>query len=345
MYKLEVATKITKELLLSKHSQEEYFEFYLGVPVKKGLFCSPAIIRRDAKPTCSFYKDAKGLLKYNDFAGPQFDFVGAVMHIYGIKYYDALRTIANDFNIVKIENREQNVAKIPFSGSELKVTEKAKIQVELQDFSEKELNWWASFGISPKTLAKFKVYSIKSVFLNGNYFMSSSETSPIYGYYGGENSDEIELWRLYMPTKIKYRFLSNWSSSMIQGAKQLPKDGELIVITKSFKDVMSMFEFGITAIAPNSENVVITPAQYNKLENKYNQIYVFYDNDLAGVKGAQKYRKKYGCKCIFIKRKYAKDFSDLYKSISKTQFWITVEELQEIFKNPDIKQTKHFYIF
>ena len=33
--------------------------------------------------------------------------------------------------------------------------------------------------------------------------MSSSEQCPIYGYYGGEDSENNELWRLYMPTKKK----------------------------------------------------------------------------------------------------------------------------------------------
>ena len=49
MYELDTSSKITKELLLSKNSQETYFEHYLGVPVKKGLFRSPPIIRIDNK--------------------------------------------------------------------------------------------------------------------------------------------------------------------------------------------------------------------------------------------------------------------------------------------------------
>lgn len=345
MYKLEVTTRVTQELLLSKHTAEEYFTFYLGIPVRKGLFCSPAILRKDNKPTCAFYKDSKGVLKFKDFAGVTFNFVGCVMHIFGINYYQALQTIAHDFNIIPIENKEKNIPKISYDGYELKETERSKIQVELQEFSEKELNWWASFGISPKTLSKFKVFSIKSVFLNGNYFSSSSETSPIYGYYGGENNEGLELWRLYMPTKIKWRFLSNWDSIRIQGSKQLPKNGEYVVISKSMKDLMLLYEFGIPAIAPTSETIVITETQYKKLEDRFNQVFLFFDNDLAGVKSAQKYKKKYNCRCIFIRRRYAKDISDLYKSVSKTQFWIAIEELEEIFKNKDIHQTKHFYIF
>jgi hypothetical protein len=319
-------------------------EHYLGVPVKKGLFCSPSIIRSDHKPTCAFYKDAKGVLKYKDFAGPTFDFVGAVMYVHNCNYYTALRIIANDFGFITT-TLEKNLPKIPYTGYELKETERAKIQVEIQEFTAKELNWWESFGVSLKTLTKFKVYSIKSVFLNGFYFMSSSDKSPIFGYYGGSGADSIEFWRLYMPSKIKYRFLTNWSSSMIQGAKQLPRKADSLFITKSLKDVMVLYEFGIPAIAPNSEHLLMTQAQYDKLKHRYSTIYMLYDNDLAGVKGAHKYKKKFGCKCIFIKRKYAKDFSDLFKSISRTQFWIVMDELDEILHNEDIKQTKHFYIF
>lgn len=344
MYNLEVSAKITKEFLYSKLSQEQIMEYYLGVPVKKGLFCSPSIIRVDKTPTCSFYKNNKGVLIYKDFAGPTFDSINCVVYLFNCSYYKALRIIANDFNLITFDNLEKNEPKIPFSGNELKVTEKANIQVEIKNFTEKEINWWKNFGISKLILNKFKVYSIKSVFLNGVYFTSSTETTPIYGYYGGNNSDNDELWRLYFPTKRNYRFISNWDSNMWQGSKQLPNFSNHCFIIKSMKDLMNLYEFGFVGIAPISENILMTDKQYNRLKEKYNNIIVFFDNDLAGVKGANKYKKKYNCKCIFIKRNYAKDISDLYKSISETQFWITVDELNEII-NTDIRKTKHFYIF
>lgn len=344
VYSLEINKKITKEFLLEKHSAELYFEHYLGIPVKKGLFTSPAIIRVDHKPTCCFYKNKQGLLIYKDFAGPTFNFVGAVMYIYNCTYYNALQIIANDFGFIKT-SIPKNAPKMQYTGYELKETERAKIQVEIQDFTQKELNWWGSFGISQKTLIKFKVFSIKSIFLNGLYFSSSSDKSPIFGYYGGTGVDDIEFWRLYMPSKIKYRFLTNWPAIMLQGAKQLPKSNNAIFIIKSLKDVMLLYEFGITSIAPNSENVLITQNQFNKLKFKYSKIFIFYDNDLPGVKAANKYKKKYGTRCIFIKRKYAKDISDLFKAISMTQFWLVIDELNEIITTPDIKETKHFYIF
>ena len=346
MYQLEVAPRITKELLLSKNPAEAYFEFYLGVPVKKGLFCSPSVIRQDHKPTCAFFKDKRGTLYYKDFGGPSFDFIGAVMHIYACTYPQALRIVANDFGIINSQKLEKNVAKIEYSGKILKETEKATIQVEVQDFTEKELAWWATFGISLMTLNKFKVFSIRSVFLNGTYFSSSTEASPIYGYYGGNSALGDELWRLYMPTKRNYRFMSNWEGTHWQGMKQLPKDGNHCILSKSMKDLMVLFEFGFIAIAPTSENILITEGRFNRLQSKYSNIIVFFDNDLAGVKGAHKYKKNYpNSRCVFIKRKYSKDISDLHKKLSRTQFWEVVKEFQEIIDNLEIRVTKHFYIF
>lgn len=345
MYELEIPTKITKEFLLAKFSQEQYMEFYLGIPVKKGLFISPSIIRSDKKPTCSFYKNKKSVLIYKDFAGPTFDFIGCVEYIFKCSYFKALQIIANDFNLIPNVKINKHVALKEYSGFIMKESNKANIQVEVKDFSSNEIKWWNSFGISLNTLTKYNVFSIKSVFLNGTYFTSSSDSIPIFGYFGGETSEGDELWRLYFPTKRTYRFLSNWDANIFQGSKQIPNISEYIIITKSLKDVMLLFEFGITSIAPNSENIIINSAQYKKLHSKYQQLICLFDNDLAGVKGANKYKNIYSCRCIFIKRKYAKDISDLYKKISISQFWIVIEELNQIINNVTLTSSKHFYVF
>lgn len=326
MYTLNSSPKITKELLLSKYSQETYFEHYLGITVKKGLFRSPSIIRSDRNPTCSFYKNAKGILKYKDFAGPTFDFIGCVMYIFKCSYYKALQIIANDFGFIDL-GKEKNPPKINYSGYHMEKTSRAIIQVEIKDFSASEIKWWGSFGISLATLKKFKVYSIKSIFLNGIYFNSSSEQSPVYGYYGGTDIHGNEYWRLYMPTKRKYRFLSNWNSTMIQGAKQMPKSGEYLIITKSLKDVMSLYEFGIPAIAPISENLFLTESQFNKVSKKFKDIYILYDRDLPGVKAANKIRKQFNVKVLLMPK--VKDFSDYVKKYGIIKTFNLIEEWQE----------------
>ena len=64
-FKFYIEPKITKDFLLSYNSEETYMSFYLGIPIKKGLFCSP--LRKHNTPTCSFYRNKQGDLIFKDF--------------------------------------------------------------------------------------------------------------------------------------------------------------------------------------------------------------------------------------------------------------------------------------
>lgn len=337
--------KITKDLLLSRISEETYMEHYLGLPVKKGLFINP--MRDDKKPTASFFRNKKGDLIFHDFRGDfHGNFISVVMKLFSCSYFKALKIIANDFNFAEFKGYNKNEAKIEYSGVEYnEVQSTSIIQIEEKEFSQKELDWWNSFGISKTTLKKYKVVSCSSVFLNGQYFTSSTDKSPIFGYYGGKK-DGIELWRIYMPAKKTFRFLSNWSSLIIQGSKQLPNEGNHCILVKSLKDTMTLSENNFIACSPNAESVTITKSQFDRLSQRYNNnVIVFFDNDLAGVQGAHRYKKEFNCRCIFIKRKYAKDLSDLYKKLGSMLFWTVVDELNQIVDDCKIKSTKHFYVF
>ena len=100
----------------------------------------------------------------------------------------------------------------------------------------------------------------------------------------------------------------------MQGAKQLPKEDDVLVITKSLKDVMTLYSLGITAIAPNSENLFLTESQFSKLKSRFKRIIVFYDNDLTGLHNMNKIRKSFDVECMGIPRSYgAQDISDFHK--------------------------------
>lgn len=317
---------ITKDFLLSKGTQERYMEHYLGVPVSKKSIKSP--LRTDDHPTCSFYKNNSGELFFKDFrTGDHLNFIGVVQKKFNCSYYKALRIIANDFGYIQSPNLVKNKQIIPYSNTILEKTNTAKIDITMQNFTKEELKWWESFGISEKTLKKFKVFSCKNVFLNDCYLTSNSRTDFIFGYYRGKNTYNDDLWRIYFPKRKKYRFLSNWSSTMIQGAKQLPKKGDLLVITKSLKDVMCLYEFGVIAIAPNSETMFLTENQLEKLKKRFEKIVIFYDNDLAGINNMNKFRKKFNLDYIFIPRDYkVKDISDFYKKYGEQETRLLINQ-------------------
>lgn len=326
--------KITRELILSKVSEENLMEHYLGLPVKKGIFKSP--LRADNNPTCSFGRDNYGRLIFKDFSG---DFYGdafeVVKRIYHVPYYEALNIIANDFGIRKFNHLNKNPPKIEYTNSKFDDSKNTEIRIKVKPFTKKELEWWNQFGITEEVLKKYNVYSCEDLFLNGYYLTSSSETDYIFAYYKG-TIDGVEYFRIYCPLRKHFRFLSNWTSTMIQGAQQLPKNGDFIVITKSMKDVMVLSTFNIPSIAPNSETLFLTEEQYDKIKKRFKRIILFYDNDLAGISNMNKIRKKFkDIECVWIPRKYSKDISDFYKKygrdnttklINKGMKWLNITQ-------------------
>lgn len=305
--------KITKELILSRFSEEQLMEYYLHLPVKKGLFRSP--LRRDKQPTCSFYRNKSGTLIFKDFAtGQHLNIFDVVQSIFRCDYFKSLRIIANDFGIVRDNTLHKNPGKINLNPIKIKDKEISKIQIEVQEFTDGELKWWGKYGISKDILKRFNVYSCKHVFLNDQLFAESQQHCPIFGYYG-KKYQGLELWRCYFPKRTSFRFITNWPSKKIQGYDQLPKKGKLLVITKSMKDSMCLYSCGITACAPNSENLFISDKVLEDLKSRFKNIVVLYDNDRPGLYNMAKIRREHPeLTYVFIPKRYgSKDISDFYK--------------------------------
>ena len=303
--------KLSKELILSRFSEEQLMEYYLSIPVKKGLFRSP--LREDKRPTCSFFRNNKGTLMFKDFAtGQCLDVFSIVQQTFRCNYFEALRIIANDFGIIQSKTLQKNPGKINENPIKIEDKEISKIQVEIQDFTELELKWWAKYGITPEILKKFNVYSCKHVFLNGNLLAKSQQHCPIFGYYG-KKYHGLELWKIYFPKRTNYRFIGNYPSKKLQGYDKLPKSGKICVITKSQKDVMALYAYGIPACAPNSETIIPSEFIINDLTSRFEYVFALWVNDRTGVTFLNKIKKKYPqIKCLIIPRNLeAKDFSDL----------------------------------
>lgn len=305
---------LNKDLILSNISEEQIMEFYLKVPVKKGLFCSS--LREDNRPTCSFYRNKGGYLIFKDFAtGQHLNCFGVVETLFGVNYYKALEIIANDFGI-QYSDIPKNKGTVNKYAKRLSEKTISKIQVEIKEYSKEELEWWNKFGITKEILEKFNVFSCKYVFLEGNIIAESTPQCPIYGYYGGKikkDGEKIELWKCYFPFRKQYRFLGNYPSKKLQCYDKLPRKGKICVITKSQKDCMALYSYGIPACAPNSEVIIPSETTINNLLSRFEHVFALWDNDITGVSFINKIKKKYPqLHCLIIPRKLkAKDFSDL----------------------------------
>lgn len=321
--------KLNKDLILSKLSEEQIFSFYIGSEIRsKKLFRSK--LRSDKNPTCSMYRSRSGALIYKDFATNQhLNCFAYVMELFRCDYHSALKIIANDFNIIHDSSIVKNRGKIISKNFRIEEKEFSKIQIEVQDFTELELKWWARYGITLDILKKYNVYSCKHVFLNGQLIAKSQQHCPIFGYYGKKYHGN-ELWKIYFPKRKEYRFMGNYPSKKMQGYEQLPKTGKVCVITKSQKDCMTLYSLGIPACAPNSETVIPNETIITDLKNRFKYIICLWDNDYTGISFLNKFKHKYP-ELIYtwIPRSLkAKDISDYYKENGKKE---TVKLIKEFF--------------
>lgn len=332
-------SKITKQTLLEKITEEEVMSFYLGIIPDKDLHRNP--LRADKHPTASFYRAHNDELIFKDWSSGYYgNFIDIVMEKYNVGYGKAINIIAHDFGINKRTNYETHVPLITYDGTKISDKIETVIQAEVQEFKEEQLKWWLSFGITAQTLKKFNVHSVKTVFLNGNYLYASTPHSPIYGYYFGKE-DGRELWKMYFPLRKSYRFLLN--TNKLQGAKQLPDDGEFVVVTKSLKDVMVLHELGIPAVAPQAESVIITSRQYTALSKRFKHIIFNGDWDRAGQQFMIKSRRAYPSFCLSFtdKKKHGKDVSDFVKKYGIDKAKDLIDKLKANLANGKYEQQKN----
>jgi 5S rRNA maturation endonuclease (ribonuclease M5) len=182
-----------------------------------------------------------------------------------------------------------------------------EIGIVRQAFTNTDIKYWRKFHISINTLKKFNVFSIKYFLCNRVVKGTYKEDSPMYAY------KVYDKFKIYRPLASKYtKWRTNLTNRHVQGLFELPKEGgNLLIITKSLKDVMCLYEMGFNAIAASSETTFIPEDILDDLKSKWKHIVILYDRDATGMKTARKYGKQYKLDCVFVHKKFkAKDISD-----------------------------------
>jgi len=279
----------SKENILKLIPQEDIFKRYFGEFTTGCAYNSP-LRKGDSNPSFNIYY-SDGILLYKDFAHSTGDCFKFVQELYGLSYKEAINKILTDFEIDKtkvvIPNRSFT--------NKTKVKESICLQIEKREFSEKDINYWKQFYISRNTLDYYKVYSVSKIFRNKYLFLSINKDVLCFAYLVNNN------FKIYFPLNEKYKWYSNirfYSIKDIQGFEQLdlyenkPKK-ELLIITKSLKDVMVFYELGIDSIAISSESVTLSKEYIDYLLEYYNNIIINTDNDEQGNKIIQSYKDTY----------------------------------------------------
>jgi DNA primase len=303
--RVKIPTDITLDYILSKVSEYDIYAHYLGQFKVGAIYNSP--FRKDKNPSFGIYysKRTKQLLFKDHGTGECGNIVKFVSLYTGLtNYNDILKDIVKQLNITTDTKLDSSKQYIPSS--------ETIIGIVRQKFTPTDINYWSQFNISEKTLKKFNVNSIKYYLCNGIVKGIYKEDNPMYAYKVYNN------FKIYRPFADKYtKWRNNLTEYDIQGYAQLPSKGDTLIITKSMKDVMCLYEMGIPAISPSSESTFIPNDILEGLKKRFKRIIILFDRDNAGVKYLRKMSLKTGLEGLLVHKKFkAKDISDAIKANS-----------------------------
>lgn len=301
---------ITKEQILQKISEEDIFRYYVSNLVEFGkLFKSELYFDKHA--SCSIRRFANSLL-YKDFGtGDSYDCFSYVMAKFSCNFTECLRIIACDFNIVKITHNyiPSNVV-FGISNKEKTVITETEIRIRSHKFVKKDYEYWNSYGVTNEFLALDKIKAINYYWINGNRFTAEDYS---YAYIGGDYR-----YKIYQPFSA-YKWINNLNK-VILGYDLLPKTGDILFITSSFKDVGCLAGSSYNAIDLGSEVSNISQLTLDYLKERFKRIILYYDNDKTGIELATKRANEWDVEFIHIPIEYKeKDPSDFYKSYGREE--------------------------
>lgn len=294
---------ITLEKILEKVDELDIYKKYIrGIEIGK-IYNSP--FRKDKNPSFGiFYSRKDRTILYKDHGtGLTGNIISFVGNYKGINNYnDILQEIAKDLNLESLPQRK-------FSTIRRIEPQSTVIGIVRQPFNEIDINYWSQFNISEATLKKFNVFSCKYYLCNGIVKGIYKDDNPMYAYKVFNN---FKIYRPYGDKFTKWR--NNLTEYDIQGYKQLPETGDLLIITKSLKDVMCLYEMGIPAIATSSESASIPDNVLEQLKKRFKRILICFDRDVAGVNYLRKMTRNTGLNGFLMHKKFkAKDISDCIK--------------------------------
>ena len=288
---------ITKKNILELVNQETIMSKYLGIPIEKGKFSSP--FRKDENPSCVFYYTKFGTLNFKDWATNEtYNCFEIVSKIHNLGFKEALERINKDFklNLGSYEEPSSVLGQI----APLDLPDPKEIKYIKGKFTKEDKAYWRQYGITLSTLEKFKVYKADFIYKDGKLFKRSTVSNPIYIYTDYEDGG-FKIYRPHSPSR-KNKWYSHNTGSRLNGLGVLPEKGNLLFITSSLKDVMTLFELGYSAICPPSEQTQPTKEFYHELQNRFPTIVTFMDNDSTGIDSATSYLQAFGCPgCIVPK--------------------------------------------
>lgn len=333
---------ILPEDILKYVSDVDIFNHYAEEDYTIGPICSP-LRADDTVPSFSiFYGDRSGKMMWKDWAkNVSGDWIGFVVRYYHyLNFNDVLIQVCRDLGIIhnfpgydsKTPVGVKSYSREEAESTRKKLEERTAIKTTIDILPRKALSatdkkFWNQYHIPDleQWLNFYRIYSINKVFYNGSlYGMEIPEQNPAYGYLEmKDGKPSYKIYRPLHPDKSR-KWFNNGDASVWEGWEQLPDTGDLLIITKSLKDVVCIRSTTrIPCVSLKAESVLPKPHVFKQLQKRFTNVVIFYDNDFDksenyGQKFANKLSETFKVPNIMVPSKYiTKDYTDLIAKLGR----------------------------
>lgn len=273
--------------ILSVVTQESIFSLVFGFKPKEYEYVTSPF-REDSNPKCWFEYDHKGFLRFVDFANPK---IIKGIRMKSINCFDAVRVYYNLGNFYLtlqfisdklIEGKP--LPKKPVVRREVREKLPVEIFVKPRKFTRIDAEYWKKYEISRQNLIDDKVFAVEqSIMTNTKSGVVSSNHAMSYAYTGFENN----RLKIYSPKNKTGKFLTNCRAEDVGEIESLADDGEILVISKSYKDCRVLRNQDLNCIWFQNEGMMPSDEILADLGSRFEYIIVFFDNDNAGINAAK----------------------------------------------------------
>lgn len=281
-----ITDKIDENFILSKISAATIFSNYFGNFELGKIYSSP--FRKDRNPSTGFYISKDGTLVFNDITnGEKLNCFNFVAKLYNIKYFEALKKIAQDFGLISgwaVKYDKNKVFEV-----DLSIEKQTLIQFEPHAWTKPYLDYWAQYSVKEKEIRKDLIFPVKRLWLNKKEIVGKELR---FARIQPNKDGEIKT-KIYSPYSKTMKWITNIPLSLMFGLEELKQKSDTVIITKSFKDLQLLSTIHTDVCATQNESEAsLTEENQQYLLSMYKRAIIFYDNDTPGVQACTKFNEK-----------------------------------------------------